>query len=233
MHAKDNNDEYEFYFIDSTDESATLKLLNEVKLQNSYISIKNKSLLTHKGIDTQLLVTKFIDPIGYDKRRNYVQTIKATDNINKIISEIITELTKRALVYKYRAPVEIIFYTIHDINPELLNNTKLIDMFGITKDILINSNGINTETLTKYNISDSSHKGLKLAAELNKLIRYPSRQYLIDYHVNNNIDEYGPQWYNFTSTIQNNCIQYCIDRINEAFTDNTDNTVDLQSAPKC
>lgn len=229
MAANDDNEEYEFYFTDSTSESANRKLYEEIKLQNSYISIKNKSLLTHKGIDTQLLIVKFIDPIGYDKRRNYRQTIKPTDNINKVISDIITELTIRAPVLNDRAPVEIIFYTVRDINPELVKNIKLIDMFGITKDILINSKGINTETLTKFNISDNTHKALKLADQLNKLIRYPSRQYLIDYHVNNNVDEYGPQWYNFTSTLQNNCIQYCIDRINEAF---TENELPLQTEPK-
>lgn len=230
MASNDNNDEYEFYFSDSTSESANRKLYEEIKLQNSYISIKNKSLLTHKGIDTQLLIVKFIDPIGYDKRRNYRQTVKPTDNINMIISDIIADLIIRAPVHNDRAPVEIIFYTIRDINPDLIKTIPLIDMFAITKDILINSKGINTETLTKYNISDASHKILKLAVELNKLIKYPSRQYLIDYHVNNNIDEYGPQWYNFTSALQNNCIQYCIDRINEAF---TENALSLQSEPKC
>lgn len=137
-----DEDEYEFYIVESTSDSTSLKLYEEVKLQNAYISIKNKSLLTHNGIDTQLLVVKFIDPIGYDKRRNYCQTVKPTDNINMIISDIITELTIRTPVHNDRAPVEIIFYTVRDINPDLIRNIRLIDMFGITKDFLLTLKGL-------------------------------------------------------------------------------------------
>ncbi len=172
------------------------------------------------------MAVKFINPVRYNKHVNYIQRINHTKDTTKVYTDIVTELMVRAPVLNDRAPVAIIFYTIRDINPDLLTDIRLIDMFAVTKDILLNPKGVNAETVAKYNISDASHKILKLAAELNKLIKYPSRQYLIDYHVNNKIDEYGPQWYNFTSTIQNNCIQYCIDRINEAF---TENAVNLQA----
>ncbi len=192
---------------------------NEIALQNLYISIKNKSQSTHKGVDTHLIVTKFIKPISFRKQRNYVTIIK-TSNITKIINSIIKGLTERAKVYKYRAPVEIIFYTMRDINIDLIENLQLIEMFAVTKDILLDSHGVNITTIDKYNISTEMINYLLLAKELNTLIKYPSRKYLIKYYTKNNIGVHAPKWYTLTSTIQNNCIQFCIDRINEAFTEN-------------
>jgi flagellum-specific peptidoglycan hydrolase FlgJ len=46
--------EYEFYFTDSDYADKVTKLYNELELQNKYISIKNKSLLTHKDVETEL-----------------------------------------------------------------------------------------------------------------------------------------------------------------------------------
>lgn len=212
------NDEYEFYFSNSINDKQAQKLLSELELRNSYISIKNKSILTHKNIESHLLVVKFIDPLGYGRPRNYINKTINFENITKLIYSIVNEFTKRASIHKDKAPIEIIFYTIRDINPALVKNIALIDMCAITKDIVIDDLGVNTDTITKYNISKPTHKILNLVAELNTLIKNTQREYLIDYHITHKVDAYEPQWYNFTSTIQKKCIQYCIDKINETIT---------------
>ena len=213
--------EYEFYFTDSDYADKVTKLYSEIELQNRYISIKNKSLLTHKDVETEQISIRFRNSVNYDKPLNYTWEIKTTEDINKIICSSIKELCIRAPVYNHRSPMAVVIYKLRDINPTLLKDTKLTDMCAITKDIILGSKGVSSANIQKYNISDSTAKLLALCVELNKLVNYPTREYLINYHITNKIDEYGPQWYNFTSTIQQQCILNCIDRINEAFTDQT------------
>lgn len=212
--------EYELYFVDYdyTNDNVT-KLYNEIKLQNKYISIKNKSLLTHKDVETTQIAIKFKTSVNYDKPLNYISNIKNQDDINKNICNAIKELCIRAPVYNNRSPMAIIIYKLRDINTELFNDLRILDMFSVTKDIILGAKGINMNVIQKYNIPDYIVKVLTICDELNKLVDNPSRAVVIDYHLKHKITEYGPQWYNFTSTIQRECILNCIDRINELFTD--------------
>jgi hypothetical protein len=91
-------------------------------------------------------------------------------------------------------------------------------MCSVTKDIIFGTKGVNMDVIQKYNIPDYITKVLTICAELNKLVDKPSRAEVIEYHTKHKVTEYGPQWYNFTSTIQQECILNCIDRINETFT---------------
>jgi hypothetical protein len=211
--------EYEFYFTDSDYADKVTKLYNEIELQNKYISIKNKSLLTHKDVETEHISIRFRNSVNCDKPLNYRSEIKTTEDINRLICNAIKKLCIRAPVYNDRSPMAIVIYKLRDVNPDLVNDTRLTDMFSVTKDIILGAKGVNSANIQKYNISDSTAKLLALCVELNKLVNYPTREYLINYHITNKINKYGPQWYNFTSTIQQQCILNCIDRINEAFTD--------------
>ena len=216
----DNNVVYEFYFADSDYSDNVTKLYNEIKLQNKYISIKNKSLLTHKDVETTQIAISFKTSRSYDKSLNYVRSIKNPDDINKNICGAIKELCIRAPVYNDRSPMSIIIYKLRGINTELFNDLRLLDMFSVTKDVILDAKGVNSDVIQKYNIPDYIAKVLTICVELNKLVSSPSRAEVIDYHLKHKVTEYGPQWYNFTSTIQQECILNCIDRINETCTDN-------------
>lgn len=215
----DTDCEYEFYSTDYDYTDNTIKLYSEIKLQNKYISIKNKSLLTHKDVETSQIAIKFKTSKTYTKSLNYVINIKKPDDINKTICSAIKELCVRASVYDDRSPMAIIIYKLRDINTELLDDLRLWDMCAVTKDIILGAKGINMNVIQKYNIPDYITKVLHICNELNKLLDNPSRTSLIAYHLKHKITEYGPHWYNFTSTIQHECILNCIDRINETFTE--------------
>lgn len=215
----DKEDEFEFYFVDYDYSDKATKLYNEVKLQNKYIFIKNKSLLTHKDVETTQIVIRFKTSQTYKKQLNYVRDIKNPDDINNNICSAIKELCIRSPVYNDRSPMAIIIYKLRDINTELFNDLRILDMCSVTKDVILGAKGVNSDVIQKYNIPDYITKVLTICVELNKLVNNPSRAEVIDYHLKHKVTEYGPQWYNFTSTIQQECILNCIDRINETCTD--------------
>ena len=102
---------------------------------------------------------------------------------------------------------------------DTINTTLMEDPAVQVGKGLVVAKGVNSDVIQKYNIPNYTAKVLTICVELNKLVANPSRAEVIDYHLKHKVTEYGPQWYNFTSTIQQECILNCIDRINEIFTD--------------